>query len=120
MHPVRQWFLLCLLAGLVGCGSLGLTPPQTWQQRIAYVNGSLTAVYDSITSCVQSLACSKETGRSLIDQADTARGALDIARAAPSGQTITMCFGKAQTAVACLEAAKAVTDGLHAYLKEQK
>ena len=120
MSPVRMWLLCCALAGLVGCASLQIAQPQTWNQRVAYVNGTLTALYDSIRSCVTSMACSKETGRELIVQVDTARTAVDIAGAAPSGDTIAVCWGEPQPALRCLMAAQSVLDGVAAYLRAKE
>ena len=113
-------FLALTLFVTVGCAELALTTPQTWKQKIAYANGALTSVYEGITSCVQSMSCSKDTGRLLVDQADTARAAIDIAGAAPNGETITMCFGKAVPALQCLQGAQTVLNGLSAYLNARK
>lgn len=104
----------------VGCTSLGLTVPKTFQQRIAYGNASLTAIYDGIASCVTSTACSKETGRGLVAQADTARAALDVAGAAGAPDAVTTCFGQTKTALGCLQAAQLVVDGLAAYLRARQ
>src|SRR5512139_2447724 len=122
LTPKRFLIGLLLLTALAGCNSLEFAPADTWNKRLAYADSQLAGVYDGIGACVRSMACSKDTGRQLIEQADTARAALDVAHAAGNGDTVAVCFDRPQPVMACLQSAQAVISGVEAYLraKEQK
>lgn len=120
MTPKRYIAGLLILAALAGCNSLGLAPADSWKKRLAYADSQLAGVYEGIGLCVRSMACSKDTGRQLFDQADTSRAALDVAHAAGNGDTVAVCFDKPQPAMACLQSAQAVLAGIEAYLRAKE
>jgi hypothetical protein len=69
-----------MLVVLSACGSLGLQPAQSFNDRVAYAFGVHTAVLQSATSAVNFGDITTEEARSLLELSDRARNLIDVAR----------------------------------------
>lgn len=100
------WLLLALL---VGCASM--TRPETFRQQVAYVEGGLTAAYQTIGQMKREGRIDAPKRDRLVAQADTVGLALDATHAA-LGQ------GNEPLAVQNLKLARAALVTLEQALKE--
>lgn len=98
-----------VLALATGCASLGLQPADTWAKKIAYANGSVTAVYKAVPLALERGAIDKPTGRAVVAKANEVGETLDLLSAVGGNADAVQCLGEQRTAVACLTA---VTEAL--------
>ncbi len=84
---------------LAGCQSLGLEPPKSFGESLAYSYSQNTAIRQSATQGLQTGAITKSDAQHVLTSTDTARSALDEARklGCPNAPTI------APSASACLD-----------------
>lgn len=79
---VQKWWLfyffwvLILAAVLSGC--LPITPPQGFEQRVAYGYGANTAILNAAAEGIEAGRLSPEVGEVVLDMSDRARALLDI------------------------------------------
>jgi len=112
MHTIRQqsttlmlWLMLALL--MASCAQLGLTPPQSTQDRIMYGYSQTTGVYQGIAQAVTAGSISKAQGMDAIKTVDGARAALDAANMANKAGDATGALKYLQTAMTVLQAIQA-------------
>jgi len=109
MYGLKQYprFLVLVLlsaALLNGCASLGVTPAQTFDQKVAYAIGVHTAVLQASTNAVTAGSMSSSDAQSVLSQADNAKAILDAAIAANSAGDLTGATNKLAIASAALAA----------------
>lgn len=98
-----------ILSLATGCASLGLQPADTWAKKIAYANGSVTAVYKAVPVAIERGTIDKATGKEVVKKANEVSNTLDLLGAAGGNANAVECLGEKRTAVACLTA---VTEAL--------
>lgn len=111
-RPENRLWLLALLLFLsvatpytmIGCQTLGLPGPQTFNQKMAYAVGAHTVILQSATAAVKSGALSSSDAEAVLKQADNAKLVLDTARAANTVGDITGADHKLAMAVIVLNA----------------
>jgi hypothetical protein len=91
-----------LSASLVACAQLGIVAPQSFEQRLAYTYGSVTAVRTSAAQALQAGTISKADAQKVLDLSDQARGLLDSSRMASKGGDMTNAVGQLNLANAVL------------------
>jgi hypothetical protein len=102
-------FLLLILAS---CASLGLAPPQSIDQRLAYTAGQITAIRGAAASALASKSITVEDAEKVLRMTDDSKALVDGARAALSA-------GDMQGAESRLLLATNVLTALRAYLGRQ-
>lgn len=103
-------FLLILTFALSACASLGLTSPQTPEDKIQYTRANVASVYKSITLLATSGRITKAAGQKLIADADSVNASLSVAQMA-------MVSGDANQVDVALASALALLQTLQASLK---
>lgn len=79
-----------LALGLTGCESLGLTKPQSVEQRLVYAYSTHTAILEATANGVAAGTLTPEDGERVLKLSDESRLLLDAGRAALSvGDTST-------------------------------
>ena len=73
---------LYILLSVVACGMLGLTPPQTFNQKLAYAYGSLTSARTATKDLLNSNRITAQEAKVMQRRADNVREFLDAARTA--------------------------------------
>jgi hypothetical protein len=107
MNALKQYRVLFLaLLLLAGCASL--VKPVSVRQSIAYSEGGLTAVYNTIRDFKREGRITAEKRDQLVAEADKVGVALDASRAALGTGDITTAEGKLQFARSALLALEAV------------
>lgn len=79
--------LLALAVFLSGCGSLQLAAPRSFDDRLAYTHGSVTATMISCTQLLERQRLTHEQGRKCQTLTDQATAALAMARGSTDPQT---------------------------------
>ena len=105
----RNFLLLIWLLLFTGCAQLGLTPPTTTRDKMAYATTSLDAIYQQIPPAVTSGTLTKEQGTTLLKSADAATDTLAAGKAALSA-------GNENAALGYLKAAQALIATLQSQL----
>ena len=106
---MRQLNVLWLILLLAGCAQLGLSTPQTFDQRLAVAYGSHTAIQRAAATELRAGHLKKADAQEVLNLADQSKVLLDAARMA--GDT-TVAQNKLTLAVAVLTQ-------LSAYLNER-
>jgi hypothetical protein len=106
-------FLALFCLSLMGCETLGLTKPRTFDQKLAYAESQVTAGYQSVADLANRKRISKDAGTRTIKQLDDASTALKAARIAVGAGDMTLAQDK-------LSAATAILLSVEASLKEAK
>jgi hypothetical protein len=99
---VLSMFILLISA----CTSLGLTPPQTFNQKLAYAYGSVTSVRLVAKNLLVKSSITTDDAQNVQAQADVAKQSLDAARVASGSGDVTTAQDKlvaAQSILAVLE-----------------
>jgi hypothetical protein len=104
VKAIRHWFVFALLAYLVGCSSIGLQKPETFNEQLAFQYGNLTAIYSAVATSVQVGSLKPDDAEKVIESADAARTSLDAARIAYNAGDITTAEGRLQAAIVLLTA----------------
>jgi hypothetical protein len=108
------WVLIAVVAaGIAGCKDLGVTPPQSTEQRIAYGYSTVTAVRTEAANLLDAGKIDVKTARTVQDTADLARASLDQARAYQAA-------GDTQKATQAVAAATALLTSLQQLLATHK
>lgn len=80
MHRIRTAFACLSLLALTACAALGLSSPQSFDERLAYAVTTTSAVYDSIAVETRDGRISPDDAEDLVAIADRARDLLISAR----------------------------------------
>lgn len=112
IRPQHRLSLLALLLFLavatpytmIGCQTLGLPGPQTFNQKMAYAVGAHTVILQSATAAVRAGALSSSDAEAVARQADDAKLVLDAAQAANKIGDITGADHKLAMALVVLNA----------------
>jgi hypothetical protein len=105
-------FLVLVSAFLAACSGIGLAPPQSFEERLAYAYGAHTAVLDAATTSVGAGDLSAQDGTAVLELADESRIILDGAR-------LAWRAGDLDTAEARLVLATGLLQQLQAYLRSK-
>jgi hypothetical protein len=100
-----------LLFTLTACALLGVPKPETFNQRVAFALGQVTAIRESATELVSSNAITADDAENVQAQANNARAGIDIA--------ISYQSTDPSQAENRLAAAQVILDALKAYLQSQ-
>jgi hypothetical protein len=76
---VRKVLFLPLILMLAACGSMQVSAPKSFSERIAAAYTGVAITNDTATILVNAGTISKEDGRSVLKQTTTARAAVDAA-----------------------------------------
>ena len=101
---------LLLAVSLIGCAQLGLVQPKSFEQQVAYAEGTVTAVRESAASALTAKTIKlydAQQVQALADQAD------DLLMAARVSSTL----GDTSTALAKLQLATAILTQLQTYVQ---
>lgn len=109
---IRKIALLPLLLLLTACASLGLAPPATVSERLAYAYSNHTAVLEATTHALDMHDITSEDAQRILVIADQSRQALDAAKLAINA-------GDPQTAEGRLQLATAILTELQSYLRRK-
>jgi len=109
MKTIRVTLFGALMVLITACASLGIAPAQSFDQRWAYANGTLTAVVQTASQGVEGGTLSKDDGRAVLEIAKQARSLLDAAHSATS----------VEDANRNLSLAVAVLENLQTYLNDR-
>lgn len=101
-----------LIALLVGCASLGLTPPKSFNDRVAYAYTTVESLRNSTTNALNSGLIKVEDAKQVQALADQARAGLDASRGA-------WVVGDTKTALGRLELANSILTQLAVYLQQR-
>lgn len=80
MKALQTLFILLLF--LTGCASLGLTAPQTFDEKLAYAVGTHIAVQKAATQSLNAHAITSKEAEQVLKLADESRTVLNAAYAA--------------------------------------
>lgn len=98
-----------ILLTIAACGSLGLTEPRSFSDRLAYGYSTTTALRAAATSSLNAGAITSTEGRYVQNLADESRTVLDAARTAYTAGDVSTAEGR-------LTLALSVLDQLQSYL----
>lgn len=91
MRNLKHSWIVLLLAG---CAALGITQPQTFEQKLAYAYGTHSAVQQGATQALADKTLSSTDAMQVLKLADESRALLDAARAAAKIGDPTTANGK--------------------------
>lgn len=103
------WVVMALLSG---CTALGLAPAMTFEDRLAYANGTATGLLRGTTAALNANQIKRDDAKFMASVSDEAAELLDAAELA-AGE------GDLKTAEGRLILAQSVLDKLDAYLKQK-
>jgi outer membrane protein TolC len=111
MKTIRSSFyaMLAMLMMLTACAQVGLSPAETFDQKLAYGYSTVTAVRTSAAQALNAGTIDITEAKQALSVTDSARSALDAAGASFSAGDTTTAMGK-------LEAATTLLTQLQAYL----
>lgn len=98
---MKKLLAIALLV-LAGCAQIGVAPPQSFDQQLAYGYGTITAVRTSAAQALQSQTIQVADAQQVLTATDTARTGLDAAKAASGLGDTTTATGKLTAAMAVL------------------
>lgn len=81
LQRARLAILAVALSCLTACASVGLTPAQSFDARLAYAYGTHTAILQAATAAVTAGTISRKDGETVLKLAQQSRVLLDSARA---------------------------------------
>lgn len=110
---IRKITILFLLLFTTACASVGLTPPQSVEDRIQYGKAGVASVYKSIAALATAEKINKAEGKQLLADADSVSAALNVAQVAFSQ-------GDSKGADAALTSALLVLQNLQLQIKEKQ
>jgi hypothetical protein len=87
-------YAFILLAFLMGCAQVGLTPAKSFDEKLAYAYGTHTAVLQTAAQAVNSKSMSSADGAQVLKLADESRTLLDAARIASKAGNVDTANGK--------------------------
>ena len=108
-HYARLWLITAALSLIAGCASLGLTPADSFDARLAYAYGTHTAVLQAASAAVNAGTLSKKDGSAVLTLGEQSRTLLDSARAV-EGTDPTTAAGRLALAVNILSHLPAETE----------
>lgn len=79
-NPIPHYLALLLLAALIGCASLGLPSPESFNERLATGYSTVTETRTTATTLLTAGKITADDAQNIQAQADNARAGLDIAR----------------------------------------
>jgi hypothetical protein len=79
---------LCLIVG-VGCANLGLAPPQSFDNQLAYAYGVHTAILETASAEVIAKSLTVADGNQVLQLADQSRTLLDSAKELETTNLVT-------------------------------
>lgn len=109
----REITILFLLLMTTACASVGLTPPQSVEDRIQYGKAGVASVYKSIAALATADKINKTEGKKLLADADSVSASLNVAQLAYSQ-------GDAKGADATLSSALLILQTLQLQIEEKK
>ena len=109
---MKRILAVALLAFLTGCAQLGLTPTQTFDNKLAYAYGANTAIREASTSALNAGTITSADMEFIIPLNRQARQILDAAKAATA-------LGDLKTAEAKLLLATGILAQLQTYLRSK-
>jgi hypothetical protein len=104
---LRILFLALLSLSLLGCQSLGLTKPKTFDQSLAYAESQVTAGYQSVADLANRKRISKDAGLKTIAQLDEASAIMKASRIAAGAGDLSLAQDKLALATAILVSVEA-------------
>jgi endoglucanase Acf2 len=108
MKKLLLSFLLAI--SLAGCAQLGLVAPKSFEQQVAYAEGTVTAVRDSAASALNAKTMKLSDAQQVQMLADQADDLIMASRVASSA-------GDTSTALAKLQLATAILTQLQSYVQ---
>ena len=108
MIALRNTFLASLMFLFAGCAAIGLPTAETFNQKAAVVQGTITTVRQTATVLLNEKKITADDGQNVLVQTDTARAGLDIARSLSKSNPIA--------ADSKLNSVRTVLTALQAYL----
>ena len=109
---MRKVLFLPLILVLAACGSLGLAPASTFDERLAYAVSQNAAVRETAAVSVERKEISVDDARRVLKITDEVRTALDAARLAAGAGDVSTAEGRLQLATSILV-------NLQAYLRSR-
>lgn len=109
---MRKLAILPLLLILAACGSLGLAPASTFEERLAYAVSQNAAVRQAAAVSVERNELSVDDAKRVLKITDEVRTALDAARLAAGAGDVSTAEGRLQLATSILT-------NLQAYLRSR-
>ena len=94
-------FALLLISA---CASLGITQPQSLDQRLAYTTGQITGIRSAAATAVESRAISADDGEKVLKMTDDAKALVDGAKTALAAGDQTAAESKLVLATSVLTA----------------
>lgn len=94
---------------VAGCQSLGMTAPQSYDQRVAYARGQLTGFVNATAAAVENGQLPKEDGVRVLDLAKNARAVLEAGDAAQAAGDISTAEGRLALAIGILQQLQSFT-----------
>lgn len=80
MKQLQKYTAYLLLLIVVGCASLGLPSPDTFNERLASSYAAVTEVRTSATTLLNANKLDVADAKNILEQTDNARSGLDVAR----------------------------------------
>jgi len=85
MHRIHRLYLPLLALLLISaCASLGITPPQSIDQRLAYTTGQITAIRGAAANALAAKSITAADAEKVLSMTDDAKALVDGAKAALS------------------------------------
>lgn len=91
---MRQYKLFLVLLLLVGCSSMGLVEPQSFDERLAYAYATNTAIREASTSALNAHTITSDDMIYVMGVNNQLRLALDAAKDAASGGDVQTAEGR--------------------------
>lgn len=113
MLKSRKLYLALLLFVCAACAQLGLAPAQSFDQKLAYAYGTVTAVTQAATAALNSKDITSADAEQILRLRDESRSILDAAKVASSVGDTTTANGK-------LLLATSILTQLQAYLNSRQ
>ncbi|HMU15800.1 MAG TPA: hypothetical protein PKC95_00015 [Thauera aminoaromatica] len=99
----RNSFALAALIVLAACTSIGVQPPRSFDQQLAYAYSSHTAVLSAAANALEAGDLTVEDSEAVLQLADQSRTLLDAARVASNAGDIATAEGRLALATNVLE-----------------
>ena len=80
MSRLKHWALSLIVPVILGCAALGITPAQSFDDKLAYAYGMNTALREASTSALEAKTISSEDMEHIMAVNAQARNLLDSAR----------------------------------------
>lgn len=96
-----------LLALLSACASVGITPPQSLDQRLAYAAGQVTGIRSATANALDAKTITSQDAEKVLKMTDESKALIDAARAANSAGDVQGAEGRLTLAINVLAALQA-------------